>query len=80
VGVCPSVWHRQPWPHLRALRRRVSGVDDRLGGYLSTMDAVVLVCLVVAGVLFGVEAVVHRSLAAAGLVAFDLAFLIPVIS
>lgn len=44
------------------------------------MDAVVLVCLVVAGVLFGVEAVLHRSLVAAGLVAFDLAFLIPALS
>lgn len=44
------------------------------------MDAVVLVCLVVAGVLFGVEAVLHRSLVAAGLVAFDLAFLLPLLA
>jgi hypothetical protein len=58
-------------------------VDDQLGGYLSTVDILVIVLLVVAAVLFGLALfnVPSRvNLVAGGLLAWVLSVLIPAIA
>jgi hypothetical protein len=58
-------------------------VDDPLDGYLDHMAIVVLICLIVAAVFFGIAVFnvpARINLIAAGLLAWVLAFLIPAIA
>jgi len=68
--------------HLRALLSRPSGVDDPRGGYLSTMDALVLALVIVAAILAAIELFTTRgrSLVCWAVEALALALLLPTLA